>query len=101
MSHRDFLTNNDLGPQIALTDAESGVYIGKQDMQKLERLHNAYLEHETTTKTLHERLQRALSDSSPAWAVTELEDDFMLHNCITAVLREILDGEHEAPNEPF
>ena len=101
MSHHDFLTNNIAGPETTSTDAESGIYIGKQDMQKLERLHNAYLEHETTTKDLHERVQRAMRDDLPAWAVTELEDDFMLHNCITAVLREILDGEPVMPDEPF
>ena len=101
MSHRDFLMDNLSEPEITSIDAESSVNIGIKDMQKLERLHNAYLEHETTTQTLHERLQRALNDSSPAWAVTELEDDFMLHNCITAVLREILEGEPETPDEPF
>jgi hypothetical protein len=101
MSHHDFLANNIAGPETTPTNTESGIYIGKKDMQKLERLHNAYIEHETTTKTLHERLRRAQMDSSPAWAVTELEDDFMLHNCITAVLREILDGEPEISDEPF
>jgi hypothetical protein len=101
MSHRDFLTNDIAGPETTSMDTESGLHIGKQNMQKLERLHNAYLEYKDATQTIHERLKRALSDSSPAWAVTELEDDFMLNNCITAVLREILDGEPETPDEPF
>jgi hypothetical protein len=71
-------------------------------LRAYEALHNAYNEHDLTTKHWQRQMVELADSLEPNRKQKEAEEAFHLHNCITAVLRDILyAGEPLPPMDDY